>query len=99
MIGNHESAGKAPSENRDAGQSQALPGVEKELLSDVEAGFLCGVSRRTWHRLNATGDCPSPVQLPGVRARRWRRSDILKWIEAGCPERAGDGAGRGAGGG
>lgn len=29
------------------------------------------------------GDLPKPVKLG--RAVRWRKSDILQWIEQGCP--------------
>jgi predicted DNA-binding transcriptional regulator AlpA len=54
------------------------------LIPDTIAAALAGVSRATWHRLRAAGKLPPSVQLN--RAVRWRRAEILAWIEGGCPD-------------
>lgn len=46
---------------------------------------LCISLRQVW-RLKAKGDIPQPVNIG--RSVRWRRADILQWIEAGCPPRS-----------
>jgi len=59
--------------------------IEPELLTDAEAAHLCGMGRSTWRRLHAAGKVPEPVRLGGCV--RWRRREILDWIEEGCPPR------------
>ena len=54
------------------------------LISDVQAAALAGVSRASWHRLRAAGKIPTPIKLG--RAVRWRRAEVVAWIDAGCPE-------------
>ncbi len=57
--------------------------TEKLLkLSDVTE--LLGVSARQVWRLRDRGAMPKPVKLGG--SVRWRQSDLLKWIEASCPD-------------
>ena len=46
------------------------------------AGTLCISMRQDW-RLRSKGDLPQPVSIG--RNVRWRRRDIVQWIEAGCP--------------
>ena len=67
------------------------PGVKPgpELLDDAESAHLCGISRRSVRRLTSAGDFPQPIKMAGLRATRWRRSDLMAWIEAGCPEGGG----------
>jgi predicted DNA-binding transcriptional regulator AlpA len=55
------------------------------LISDTVCAHLAGVSRATWHRLRAAGKLPPCVKL-SCRVVRWRRAEILAWIEAGCPD-------------
>lgn len=60
--------------------------VEPVLLAARQAAALCGVSVATWHRMTAAGRCPAPLRLsPGCV--RWRRPELLEWVEAGCPGR------------
>jgi predicted DNA-binding transcriptional regulator AlpA len=59
--------------------------VEAMLIPATEAAALAGVSRATWHRLRAAGKVPPAVKLG--RAVRWRRADLVLWIELGCPDR------------
>jgi predicted DNA-binding transcriptional regulator AlpA len=54
------------------------------LISDRAAAALAGVSRAHWHRLRAAGKVPAPVRLG--RKVLWRRSELVTWIEAGCPD-------------
>jgi predicted DNA-binding transcriptional regulator AlpA len=54
------------------------------LIPDVRAAALAGVSRAHWHRLRAAGKLPPPVRLG--RKVLWRRSEVIGWIDAGCPD-------------
>jgi predicted DNA-binding transcriptional regulator AlpA len=56
------------------------------LITAETAAALCGVSTRTWRRLEETGVVPRPILL-GRRMKRWLRADFIRWIEAGCPPR------------
>lgn len=55
------------------------------LLSAADCARLCGVSRRTWFRLTASGKTPASVRVGG--SPRWRRSDLDTWISLGCADR------------
>ena len=57
---------------------------EALLLSDREAAALCGLGRSTWRRLQSAGKIPPALKLG--RSCRWRRSELLAWIEAGAPD-------------
>lgn len=59
------------------------PTVAAELLTATESATVAGVKARTWWRYVSSGRAPRPIRIGGVT--RWRRSDILEWIEAGCP--------------
>jgi predicted DNA-binding transcriptional regulator AlpA len=59
--------------------------VEKELLNDDESAGMCGRSTASWWRDHAAARVPAPVRLGG--STRWRRRELLAWIEAGCPPR------------
>ena len=54
------------------------------LIPDTVAAALAGVSRATWHRLRAAGKLPPSVRLG--RSIRWRRAEIVAWIDTGCPD-------------
>lgn len=66
------------------GSAAALP--DPLLLNARQAAALCNISPATWHRLSASGKNPAPVSINA--AVRWRRSDIERWVELGCPDRA-----------
>ena len=56
------------------------------LLAPKEAARLCNIGLRTWRRHEVTGRIgPEPVRIG--RSVRYRRSQLLDWIEAGCPPR------------
>ncbi len=54
-------------------------------VSAKELGALLGVSLRQVWRLNSTGKLPKPIRLGG--SVRWRRDEIIAFVEAGCPDR------------
>jgi predicted DNA-binding transcriptional regulator AlpA len=59
------------------------PGVIAELI-DVAAVSALGIgSPRHVYRLADAGKMPAPVKLGALV--RWRRTEILNWIAAGCP--------------
>jgi predicted DNA-binding transcriptional regulator AlpA len=63
--------------------------LEQPWLVDAdEAARLCGMSRSTWYELVAAGKAPARVRLP-FRAGRWDRRELLAWVGAGCPDRRG----------
>jgi predicted DNA-binding transcriptional regulator AlpA len=61
--------------------------LEPLLLAAPQAARLCSVSVATWHRWVADDRTPEPLR-PSPGCVRWRRSEIVAWVEAGCPDRA-----------
>ncbi len=59
--------------------------MECVLLSAKEAWTLCGLSKSSWYKNLALGLIPRPVKIGG--ALRWRREELLHWIDTGCPAR------------
>ena len=58
--------------------------VSENGLVDVnEAARLCMISASMFYKLNAAGKTPKPVRLG--KLLRWRKSELLDWIKAGCP--------------
>lgn len=55
------------------------------LLSASQAASLCGVSVRQWWRLDSMGKVPTHIRIGNTK--RWRRIELQKWINAGCPSR------------
>jgi len=69
----------APTADGIGGADRARP----ELL-DVEAvGKLLTCSQRTVYRMADAGKMPRPVKLGSLV--RWRRGELLDWLDAGCP--------------
>jgi len=67
--------------------NQCGEGVVPELLTTKQAAQLCGLGERTLWRYSRSGIAPRPIKL-GVGqqgAVRFRKSELLAWIEAGCP--------------
>ena len=74
----------------ESGENESLQGVTAEavraapmMMTAEEIAECLQVSTRTVWRLKAKGDLPKSVKVG--RAVRWRRADILQWIEQGCP--------------
>jgi len=53
------------------------------LLKAEEVGKLLGIHRASVWAKSEKGEIPSPVRFG--RCTRWRRQEILDWIEVGCP--------------
>ena len=56
------------------------------LPEAVLGGALFGMGERSWRRLHASGECPSPLKLG--RSIRWSVSELHLWGAAGCPDSA-----------
>jgi len=56
------------------------------LLTTKQAAQLAGCGERTWWRWSRSGLAPRPVKIGrGTRAAtRYRRQEILAWIDGGC---------------
>lgn len=55
------------------------------LLDAREAASLCGLGLSTWWRYSSAGKIPAPVRIGG--SVRWRREELYRWMDAGCPAR------------
>jgi prophage regulatory protein len=51
----------------------------ERLLRRQQVEEMCAIGRAYLYRLIANGEFPAPVKV-GVRAVRWRESDVLRWI-------------------
>ena len=60
--------------------------IEK-LLTAKAVGEMLSLSKRAVFRMRSARLIVSPVKV-GQGAIRWRLSDIERWIELGCPDRA-----------
>ena len=57
------------------------------LLTAAEVGILLGVDKPAQVRRNShAGRLPRPIQVT-ARCLRWRRDELLAWINAGSPLR------------
>ena len=56
---------------------------EAELLTATQASALVNMGRRTWWRYASSGRAPAPVRIGNLV--RWRRIELMAWIEADCP--------------
>ncbi len=62
-----------------------LAGVLPELLNvKAVATVLGGCSTRHVYRLSDAGRMPRPIKLGSLI--RWRRAELLQWLEDGCPD-------------
>jgi hypothetical protein len=60
--------------------------ADGELLTRRQAGALAGISTRTVSRLRSKKiGFPEPVYVPGLKWKRYRRTDMLAWIAATKP--------------
>ncbi|MFC1762454.1 helix-turn-helix transcriptional regulator [Planctomycetota bacterium] len=59
--------------------------VTQELWNIKQLKMVTGLSERTLWRLSDSGKTPAAIRIS--RSVRWRRSDILHWIQLGCPSR------------
>jgi excisionase family DNA binding protein len=54
-----------------------------ELLTTAQAARLLGIGERTLWRHSRSGAAPAPVTIGG--SVRYRRAELLAWVDAGCP--------------
>jgi len=66
-------------------QKQASSNPQSIAISAKQLSRLLGVSLRQVWRLNATAKLPKNIRLGG--SRKWSRAEIMRWFEAGCPDR------------
>lgn len=64
-------------------EQTANAGFSKPLLTIPEVEAITGMSYPTLYRKWTTGNMPKPLKL-GHRTKRFRVSDIEKWVEGGC---------------
>jgi predicted DNA-binding transcriptional regulator AlpA len=60
--------------------------ADPEALAAADAARLLGISRSQFFKLPSSGRVPMPVYLT-PRCPRWRKSELLNWLAAGCPDR------------
>ena len=53
------------------------------LYTTREAAAFCMISDSNWYKLNRNGHVPKPVRIGTMY--RWRKSDLVEWVAAGCP--------------
>lgn len=56
------------------------------LVAIDEVAALLARSVPSLHRDDAAGRLPAALRIGG--SKRWRYSEIVAWVEAGCPSRA-----------
>lgn len=57
----------------------------RELITIKQAAEICGMSDQMFYSLYKRGKTPDSIKFG--RLRRWRKREILNWIDAGCPDR------------
>lgn len=55
------------------------------VLSDAQAATMMGCSRSHWRSMDRLGQVPASVKLG--RSTKWRRDEVIDWLNAGCPPR------------
>ena len=59
--------------------------VQSTLMGVNDVADFLGVSARQVWNLRSQGLLPEPVRLG--RSSRWRRAELVAWVDAGCPSR------------
>ena len=63
---------------------QNTTNIIPQLLTTKQAAALCSVGERTMWRWSHSGIAPAPLKIAGS-AVRFKRAEIIEWIDAGCP--------------
>jgi predicted DNA-binding transcriptional regulator AlpA len=70
-----------------AAESSTVVGGDGQILALAlglrDAAALAGLSVGTFRRRSVTGQTPAPIRIG--RVVRWRRADIVRWVELGFP--------------
>ena len=69
--------------NKQKPQKRKAPPEQRLLWSASDLSVALGCSRSRIFEMIASGLLPESFKLGG--ARKWRKSDILRWIELSCP--------------
>ena len=56
---------------------------EPALITAMQVSQIIGVSKRTVWRMLSAGQLIKPIRIGSNT--RWRREELLDWIDAGCP--------------
>ena len=64
---------------------EVIANADKELLNVKDVAAALSVSERQVWKLLSSGRIPMPVRLG--RSVRWRRDELLQWVDADCPAR------------
>ena len=62
--------------------SSKATAIVPELLTLGQAAAMCSMGERTFWRHSHSGLAPRPVKISG--SSRYRRADLLAWIQSGC---------------
>ena len=63
--------------------STTAGGIVPELMTTREAAALCGIGERSLWRWSRSGAALRPVNIGATV--RYRRGELLAWIQRGCP--------------
>lgn len=55
------------------------------LIDANEAARMCSMHRASWYKAVSCGKVPAGIRIGGMV--RWRRDELLAWIDARCPPR------------
>lgn len=58
-----------------------MPSHDLELYTEAEVAKVLRLCQRQVLRLRQKGIGPTPVILPGMRGVRYRRSDVVAWLD------------------
>lgn len=65
--------------------TKPLPPPDDRLLTTEQVTELTGYSQRSLRRFRSNHGGPPVTKAAGSRLVRYRRSDVLRWVEQGCP--------------
>ena len=74
---------KSPPDSPPPADSGAAGDLLPVLLTVHDLAAMLQISTRSVWRKRSAGAVPAPIPLGGLV--RWRRSEIVTWIAAGCP--------------
>ena len=78
-----ESPSAKPSDLRSVAKNSLV--FEVLLVGAVGAAQMCGLSERTWRKLDSQGLLPRAIHVG--RRRLWAVDDLRRWSSLGCPSR------------
>jgi predicted DNA-binding transcriptional regulator AlpA len=56
--------------------------TEPLILDAIAAAKLIGISERAFHSARRHHSFPKPIDIFGPRRPRWRRTDLVAWVDA-----------------